>query len=731
MFKKTVLLTILIGCSLAYGANDILIADFEGDDYGSWQVRGECFGDRPAKGTFPDQRQVTGFLGEGLVNSYLHEGDALEGTLISPSFKIERKYINFLIGGGRHPSRAGVTLEIDGETARAATGKNSERLRWATFDVTEFRGKEGVIRIMDHTGEDWGHINVDNIVQSNVPKSENIIDEKPLYRNRTLTRKMKIREKYINLPVVSDNDSQRIRLLLDGRIVREFVIALGEGEADYWVVADVGEFKGKEITIESKGMVKDDGILDQLKQADHIIGSENIYSERLRPQFHFTSKRGWNNDTNGMVYYDGEYHMFYQHNPYGWPWGNMTWGHAVSTDMIYWKEIGDAIHPDEMGTIFSGSAVVDKNNTAGFKTGEEDVIVCFYTSAGGTNPWSEEEPFTQSIAYSNDRGRTFTKYDGNPIIEHIRGGNRDPKVIWHKPSKQWVLVLYIEEGEMAFFTSEDLKNWTEQSRLKSFHECPELFELPVDGDQNNKKWVLYGGAADYFIGSFDGKKFKPETKSIKFNYGNAFYASQTFNNIPEEDGRRIMMGWGQVPMPKMPFNQMITFPVVLTLRTTDEGIRMFAEPVEEVEKLHKKKHSFADETIDGTKLLHGIKGELFHIKAEFQVGDADSFGIIVREYNITYDVEENRIICKGPKNDIGPEKFSEPRSAPLKPVDGKVSLDILVDRTMVEIYPNDGRYYFPMGGYLVDKDPAVKVFSKGGKTKLNYLKVYELDSIWK
>ncbi len=730
MFKKTVLLTLLICCSLAYGADDILIADFEGDDYGSWQVRGECFGDGPAKGTFPHQREVTGFLGKGLVNSHLYAGDELQGTLISPSFKIERKYINFLIGGGKHPSRAGVTLRIDGETARTATGKNSEKLQWATFDVTEFRGKEGVIRIMDHTSEGWGHINVDNIVQSNVPKSENIIDEKPLYRNRTLTRKMTIREKYINLPVANDNNRQRIRLLLDGRIVREFVIALAQGEADYWVVADVSEFKGKQMTIESEGMAKNDKILNQLKQADYIIGGENIYHEKLRPQFHFTSKRGWNNDTNGMVYYDGEYHMFYQHNPYGWPWGNMSWGHAVSSDMIHWKEIGDAIHPDELGTIFSGSAVVDKNNTAGFQTGSEKPIVCFYTSAGGTNPWSEGQPFTQSIAYSNDRGRTFTRYDGNPVIKHIRGGNRDPKVIWYKPSGQWVLVLYIEEGEMAFFTSDNLKNWTEQSRIKSFHECPELFELPV-ADKQNKKWILSGASGDYFVGNFDGKEFKPETKAIKFNYGNAFYASQTFNDIPREDGRRIQMGWGQVPMPDMPFNQMITFPVELTLRSTDQGIRMFAEPVKEVEKLHKKRHSFSNMTIDGAETLPGINGELFHIKAEFEVGAASSFGLVVREFKITYNAEEGRIICKGPESSIGRERFSEPRSAPLKPVDGKVSLDILVDRTMVEIYPNDGRFYFPMGVYLVDKDPAIKVFSKGGKTRLNYLNVYELDSIWK
>jgi sucrose-6-phosphate hydrolase SacC (GH32 family) len=192
-----------------------------------------------------------------------------------------------------------------------------------------------------------------------------------------------------------------------------------------------------------------------------------------------------------------------------------------------------------------------------------------------------------------------------------------------------------------------------------------------------------------------------------------------------------MMGWGQVPMPDMPFNQMITFPVVLTLRTTDEGIRMFAEPVEEVKKLHKKEHSLSNETIDGNKTLSGIRGELFHIKGEFEVADADFFGFIIREYNITYDAKENRIICTGPESDIGPERFYEPHGASLKPVDGKITLEILVDRTMVEVFPNNGRYYFPMGAYLVDRDPAIKVFSEGGKTKLKNLEIYELNSIWK
>jgi fructan beta-fructosidase len=699
--------------------DEILIADFEGTDYGDWKATGDAFGTSPRWFESEEMEEISGFEGRGLATSY-QDGDRPRGTLTSPEFTIERDYIVFLISGGEDEEITGMNLIVDGRVVRSAPGGERNVLDWESWDVSELRGKSARLQIVDRHRREWGHISVDHIYQSDAAS-----------RYAAKTRRFHIDSKYLNFPVDNEARGRLISFIINGEKVREFEISLAAGKPDYWVFLDVSEFEGKDAIVRINKYNPDKGKgFDSIFQADTFPGEDEVYKEKLRPQFHFSSKRGWNNDTNGLVYYDGEYHMFYQHNPFGWPWGNMTWGHAISRDMIYWKELGDAIHLDEMGTIFSGGAVVDHKNTSGFQTGAEKPIVCFYTSAGGTNPWSEDEPFTQSIAYSNDRGRTFTKYKHNPIIEHIRGGNRDPKVIWHEPTGKWVMVLFVEESDMDFFTSTDLKNWTKTSRLNSFHECPELFELPVDGDQNNKKWVLYGAAADYFVGTFNGRKFKPETESIKFNHGNAFYASQTFSDIPAEDGRRIMMAWGQVPMPDMPWNQMITFPVVLTLRTTDEGIRMFAEPAEEVEKLHKKKHSFTNKKVNGTKKLPGIGGELFHIKAQFQVGDADSFGIIVRQYKITYDAEENRIICKGPENEIGPESFSEPHQAPLKPIDGKVTVEILVDRTMVEVFANNGKYYFPMGAYLTDKDPAIKIFSNQGSTKINSLEIYELKSIW-
>jgi fructan beta-fructosidase len=534
------------------------------------------------------------------------------------------------------------------------------------------------------------------------------------------TREFLLRKKYLNFPAKNGAEKRLIHLIIDNKIVREFEIELAPEEPDFWVFLDISDFSGKKAIMWIDKYESDKGKgFDSVYQADTYIGQENVYKEKLRPQFHFTSKRGWNNDANGMVYYDGQYHLFYQHNPYGWNWGNMTWGHAVSEDMIHWTELGDAIHPDRLGTVFSGSAVVDVNNTAGFQTGDEEVIVCVYTSAGGTNPMSMGQPFTQSIAYSNDRGRTWNIYEGNPILGHINGGNRDPKVIWYGPTNQWVMALYLDDNKMGFLTSKDLKSWQLQRRLKCFHECPELFELPLNGDRNNKKWILYGGSGDYLIGDFDGRQFTHQAGPIPFQHGNCFYASQTFSNIPAEDGRRIQIAWGRVAMPGMPFNQMMLFPVTLTLRTTEEGPHMFAEPISEIEKLHKKQWRWKNEILKPEEnLLSGISGELFHIRAELKVGDVKQIGFIIRDVPVNYDVRKQQLSCQN-------------KTATLKPEDGNIRLEMLVDRTSIEIFGNDGRIYIPIGVILAGNSKSLEIFTKGGDTEINSLEVFELSSIWR
>jgi fructan beta-fructosidase len=694
-------------------SEDILIADFEGRTYGDWKAEGEAFGARPARGTLPDQQEVTGYLGRRLVNSY-RGGDDSTGTLTSPRFRIQRRHINFLIGGGKYPGETCANLIIGAEVVRTATGPNdtpggSEELDWHSWDVSELLGKTARIQIVDNRTGGWGHINIDHIYQSN---SEVLVESGK-------TRDFTLDKNYLNFPVKNGARHRLISLIIDGEVVREFEIELANDDPDYWVFLEIDEFRGIDATLRIDKYVSNmTNGFDSVFQEDTFPGQEDLYKEKHRPQFHFSSRRGWNNDPNGMVYYDGEYHLFRQHNPYGWGWGNMTWGHAVSTDLVHWTELPEAIHPDRLGTIFSGSAVVDVNNTTGFQTGEEKPLVCIYTSAGGTNKWSEGQPFTQSIAYSNDRGRTWTVYENNPVQGHVNGGNRDPKVIWHEPTNQWVIVLYLDDQRMGFYTSKDLKSWEFQSELKCFHECPELFELPVGGDEKNKKWILYGASGEYFVGSFDGKKYTPETEAIQFNYGNCFYASQTFSDIPPEDGRRIQIAWGQVATPGMPFNQMMDFPVELTLHSTEEGVRMFAYPVKEIEKIHGRKHSWKRVSLEpGRNLLSGLEGDLFDISAEFAVDDADEVGFVIRGVRVVYAVEKQELSCRK-------------ENGPLKPVDGKIRLRILVDRTSIEIFGNDGRIYMPIGVIPDDDNKSIEVFTNGGHIGISSLEVYDVKSTW-
>jgi len=534
-----------------------------------------------------------------------------------------------------------------------------------------------------------------------------------------LARELVLDEKYIIFPVENEAPDKILSLEVDGKKVRELVITLARDKVDFWAFMETKEFADKRATLKADRLTEEQ--LDSffaIRVDGTYPGEEEVYKEELRPQLHFSSKRGWNNDVNGMMYYDGEYHLFYQHNPYGWGWGNMTWGHAVSTDLVHWEEIGDALQPDEYGTMFSGSGVVDWNNTTGFQTGDEPPLICIYTNAGDSSPWSEGKPFTQGIAYSNDRGRTWTKYE-KPVQGHINKGNRDPKVIWWEETNEWVIVLFLSDNRMAFFRSPDLNRWELQSVLKSFHECPELFELAVDGDEDNKKWILHGGAGDYFIGDFDGSHYKQEGEEIKFNYGDCFYASQTFSDIPKEDGRRIQMTWGTNDSPGMPFNQMVGFPVVLTLHTTDEGLRMFANPVEEIEKLYAKEHEWTNVAIpaDDSVPTPGIEGELFDIDVELAVGDAEEVGLSIRGKEITNNAKKQQL-------SFGEEK------TPLKTEDGSIRLRCIVDRTSVDIFANGGRIYMPCRLRADADNKRITVFARGGAAAAISIELRELNSIW-
>jgi fructan beta-fructosidase len=519
-------------------------------------------------------------------------------------------------------------------------------------------------------------------------------------------RELVVGARYLHLPVKTGAAKRRMRFEVDNKTVREFEIELADGDPDFWAFSDVAAFRGRRLTITVDAPPAGSQVLSTISQGDDLKGGP-LYREAHRPQFHFTSRRGWLNDPNGLVSFRGEHHLFYQHNPYGWDWGNMHWGHAVSTDLVHWRELPIALYPQRFGDwAFSGSAVVDAANTAGFQEGDEPVLVAAYTSTGRG----------ECIAFSRDRGRTWSQYPGNPVVTHH---GRDPKVIWHAPSRRWVMAVYNEHEAkrwIAFHTSTDLKHWTFQSRIEGFFECPDLFELPVDGESGATRWVLYAADGRYLLGVFDGREFHAESGKHQLWHGD-FYAAQTYSDAP--DGRRIQIGWGKgITFPGMPFNQQMTFPCALTLRTTEAGVRLYAEPVAEVASLRGRRHSWDDRTIrPGENLLAGLAGDLFEIRAEFEVGDAAAFGFTVRGVAVSYDVATHELSCRG-------------KTAPLRPLDGRVRLRLLVDRGSIEVFGNDGRVALSVGIIPPDDDRSLGLFTRDGETEVRSLEVFELSSAW-
>lgn len=686
---------------------DLLIADFEAGDYGEWKASGDAFGTGPARGTLPGQMPVDGFLGHGLVNSF-RRGDGTTGRLTSPSFKLERKFIQFLIGGGKHPGETCVNLLVNGQIVRTASGPNgepggSEHLDWQAWEVSEFAGQNAVIEIVDQATGGWGHINCDQIIQTDRKLPGLLVN---------VTRELGLEHRYLNLPVKNGAPRRRMSLRVDGGASREFDIELADGQPDWWAFMDVAEFKGRRAVFEVDKLPENSAGLSAIEPSDQIKNRENLYREELRPQFHFSSRRGWNNDPNGLVYYAGEYHLFYQHNPYGWSWGNMHWGHAVSRDLVHWKELPIALYPDERGTMFSGSAVVDWHNTAGFQSGKEKALVCIFTAAG--------KPFTQGLAYSNDRGRTWTKYEKNPVLPHVLGENRDPKVIWYAPEKKWIMALYLDKHDYALFESRNLKSWQKvcDVAFPGTTECPEFFEIAVDGERRNTRWAFYGGNGRYLVGRFDGRTFTPEAGPHPLNFGNCFYASQTFNDIPARDGRRLLIPWGQVALPGMPFNQMMGLPVELTLQTTGAGLRLAVNPVRELASLRTKTIKLKPQPLrPGTNPLADVQGELLDVEAEISLGTAKQITFNLRGELVTYDVLRKELKCLN-------------KTATLEPVAGSIQLRLLVDRVAMDVFGNHGSLYLPMGKILDTENRKLGLTVEGGEAQLKSLRVHTLKSAW-
>jgi fructan beta-fructosidase len=720
-----VLILLAVSAS-ASAADDILINDFEAADYGDWKVEGTAFGKAPAKGTLGGQMKVTGFEGKGLVNTYLG-GDGPKGTLTSPPFTIERDYITFLVGGGGHKGRTCMNLLIDGKVVLSVTGPNtqpggSEFLNWENWDVREYRGKQAVLQIVDNASGGWGHINIDHISQSNAKKKKKpFTPPPPRGRNANphpeIAREIEITGKNIIFPVSNKGLRGRLTITVGEQLVHNLDCDFppNENAIDWWSYLDMEEYAGTTAKVVARAAP---AICAMFEASDEIRHLQPLYDEALRPQFHMSQRRGWNNDPNGMCYDDGTYHFFWQCNPGGRNWANMYWGHATSPDMIHWTEHDRALrsfggsvenrHPAmAVKNCFSGSGNVDLGNTAGWQRGDAKTIVLAFTDTG----------CGEALAYSTDRGKTWTYYEGNPVIRH-RG--RDPKLVWYEPGKHWVIAVYDEDPKLkrniSFYTSKNLKEWTLASKIPGYFECPELFELAVNGDPTNTRWVIYAADARYAVGQFDGRKFTPEHEGKHRVHWGSFYASQCFSNSP--DGRVIQIGWARIQMPDMPFNQTFTVPNNLTLRTTDAGIRLFVTPIKELERLRKPNpQSVTGRTLtaEAPAVTFDVRDQLFDIVVRLKKGTASK--AVLR-------FGANAVTC-----DLAEQKLDE---MPLPVKDGTATFRVLVDRPMYEVIGGGGACYKTSGRRDMGKPiGTISLTAEGGSLTVESLTIHEMKSAWK
>lgn len=563
--------------------------------------------------------------------------------------------------------------------------------------------------------------------------------------------------RYILLPVQETNDDASVSILVDGKPDRTINVRLAKTKVDYTVPFDLSPYKGRNVvlnitTSQNRATVREakkDACWNNMSVTDSFPAANR---EKFRPAFHHTPVYGWMNDPNGMFYKDGVWHLYYQWNPYGSKWQNMTWGHSSSTDLINWQHHPAAIEPDGLGTVFSGSCAIDKDDTAGFGS---DAVIALYTSAAASQ--------VQSLAHSNDNGNTFEIYPGNPVIT-LESEARDPNMFWNEATGEWNLVLaHALEHEMLVFTSPDMKQWTLQSAFgkglgaqDGVWECPDLFELAVDGS-DQKKWVLicninpggpFGGSAtQYFIGEFDGKTFTPDRDADGnvptkwMDYGKDHYATVSWSNAP--DNRRTVIGWMSnwqyaAEVPTMQYRSANTLPREIGLfRASDGEIYTSCTPSPEIGALRGnasvKKRSFTAGKKSRTFALPEANGGICEITLEITPKKGVPVNLTLaneagNKVEMVYNPAESTFSFD--RYQSGQTDFSQDfpaiTTAPAFTDGGNLRLRIFIDRSSIEVFEQNGR--FAMTNLVFPESPytTLSVNAPAGNARIENLAIYPL-----
>ena len=576
--------------------------------------------------------------------------------------------------------------------------------------------------------------------------------------------------KYLILPIQETSGEAKVRLETGSPADCAMDIRLAMDSVDYYVPFALNGHA----TVSIRRIGADALCWDSLRLSDTFDTANRDY---YRPVYHHTPLYGWMNDPNGMVYKDGEYHLYYQYNPYGSKWGNMHWGHSVSRDLIHWQHLDPAIARDTLGHIFSGSTVVDKDNTAGYG---KDALIALYTSA------SDKYGQIQCMAYSTDNGRTYTKYEHNPILTPFDGLKdfRDPKVFWYEPDKKWIMIVSADKN-MRFYSSTDLKEWTYLSQFGEGYgaqpnqfECPDFVQLPVDGNKDNMKWVMivninpgcmFGGSAtEYFVGTFDGKAFKCDTKpqiTKWLDYGKDHYAAVCISNTGDRTiALPWMSNWQYANItPIKQYRGANGLPRELTLYTKDGQTYVAANVVPEAKALRKDSRAIEGFSLNGEHRIDNLTdGTDCAVELEMDItpGSAQTVGFDLlnekgEKVKVYLDMKAERLVMDRTESGItqldGPSKgnydvhvketddhrkslsvnyqndFALGTWAPLALCNGKTyHLDIFVDKCSVEIFVDGGRIAMTNLVFPTRPYDGLRFYSEGGQATVNNLTIHSL-----
>lgn len=509
------------------------------------------------------------------------------------------------------------------------------------------------------------------------------------------------RERTLLLPVRSGKPCQTLSFYKDDTLVLDLKVALDPQNPEYYASYSIERFEGQTLRVECEN-----GACFDLRQTSEPV--ERIPADEVfRPAVHFSAPQGWLNDPNGLVFYQGVYHLFYQHNPVERIWNNMHWGHATSRDLVHWSDKGDVLFPDEMGSMFSGSAIVDTQNRLCLKENDYDPIILFYTAAGDSTRLSKDKPYVQCIAYSTDGGETFRKYEQNPVLTQLVPFNRDPKVVFYKDTATYIMSLYLTDDRYALLRSENLTVWeqTDELTLEGDNECPDFY--PLTDDKGQTKWVFSGASDRYQIGRFDGKHFVPETETRTFSHGFG-YASQTWNGTGE---RVLRISWNRAPLAAASFDKCMTIPVELAIRTFADGQRLCAYPAKEIDSCRRILYTEEELLLSEEKpFTCNACGKAFDLT--FELCAENTATITLGGHCFTIDGAEKKLLC-------GETALSLPETETL-------SVRAIIDTAGVEVFLNGGEAYL-IGACAADENAKGLCIQTKGQTRLQKLALYTLE----